>query len=302
MTQDKRVSIVLPVYNGASYVSDSINSIIDQTYKNWELIVVNDCSTDDTLKICERLSQKDDRISVVSNKTNLKLPNSLNVGFALATGYYYTWTSDDNMYKNNAIETLVGALEQKPDVDMVYADYTNIDEEGHVLDEFISQEPQYLVACNVFGPCFLYTAGVAERVGGYDPGLFLAEDYDYWMRIYRYGKVIHLADNLYYYRRHEGSLSETRKTSISKQTYKALEKNFLPLYVDAKKNGLKYRFLDQVMYNAVELEDETRKMLISVDGGYGRLLSRRRMREMIIEMIQRTVIYRLYRKMKGTGC
>ena len=84
-----------PVYNGANHIADSINSIINQTYQNWELIVVNDCSTDNTLEICSELSEKDSRIRVISNKKNLKLPNTLNAGFDAATGDYYTWTSDD---------------------------------------------------------------------------------------------------------------------------------------------------------------------------------------------------------------
>lgn len=69
---DKKVSIVLPVYNGADHIADSINSIINQTYQNWELIVVNDCSTDNTLEICSELSEKDSRIRVISNEKNLK--------------------------------------------------------------------------------------------------------------------------------------------------------------------------------------------------------------------------------------
>ncbi len=125
--ENKKVSIVLPVYNRADHVANSIDSIISQAYQNWELIIVNDCSTDNTLEICSGFEAKDSRIKVISKPVNLKLPNTLNAGFDVATGDYYTWTSDDNMYRSNALEVLVNELRSNPDTVMVYADYTNID-------------------------------------------------------------------------------------------------------------------------------------------------------------------------------
>ena len=276
---DKKVSIVLPVYNGANHIADSINSIISQTYQNWELIVVNDCSSDNTLEICSELSKKDLRIKIISNEINLKLPNTLNTGFEIATGDYYTWTSDDNMYKPNAIELLVNTLNKNNDAVMVYADYTNIDADGNILSEEKLQEPPFIVTGNVCGACFLYTAEVAKKVGKYDANLFLAEDYDYWMRIYRYGRMIHISNNLYLYRRHSDSLTETNKASIQEQTYKAIEKNFLPLYADAKKNHLHYRLFDHMLSRGQAHLEETKNLLLSVDKGYARHQGRRAFRD-----------------------
>ena len=72
----KKVSIVLPVYNGADRVGDAIESILKQTYENWELIVVNDCSTDNSREIIEYYAEKDKRVFLINNKNNLKLPGS----------------------------------------------------------------------------------------------------------------------------------------------------------------------------------------------------------------------------------
>lgn len=298
----KKVSIVLPVYNGADHIYDSVNSIISQTYQNWELIIVNDCSTDNTLGICNELSQQDNRIRVISNEKNLKLPNTLNAGFDVATGDYYTWTSDDNMYKPNAIEILVGILEQNSDAVMVYADYTNINADGNILDEVKLQDPQFIVTGNVCGACFLYTAEVAKKVGRYDANLFLAEDYDYWIRIYRCGRMIHITDNLYLYRRHAGSLTETKKASIQEQTYKAIEKNFLPLYADAKRNHLSYGFFDQMLRRGHAHMEETKELLLSVDKSYGSFLCRRAFKESLKEVLRNTLLYRILRGKKGTIC
>ena len=82
------VSIILPTYNGEAYIAQSIESILSQTYKKFELIIVNDCSTDHTLEIIQRYKEKDARIRVINNIVNKKLPCSLNIGFSDARGDY----------------------------------------------------------------------------------------------------------------------------------------------------------------------------------------------------------------------
>ena len=289
----KKVSIVLPVYNGAEYVAQSIESVIAQTYQNWELIIVNDCSTDGTLEICNEFAQKDERIKVITNTNNLKLPNSLNVGFELATGDYFTWTSDDNMYRPEAIERLVNALIEDVELVMVYSDYTDIDSKGKDIGQEKLQDPEYLVTYNVCGPCFLYTAEIAKHVGGYDANLFLAEDYDYWIRIYRYGRIKHIGDDLYLYRRHNDSLSETRKSLIQQQTYKVLEKNFLTLYSDAQKHKMTYLFFNHMVKKSMECETETKNMLMAINKGYAIYLKIRQIKKTLKGIINGS-IYNTY--------
>jgi len=230
--ENKKISIILPVYNGEKYIAKSIESIINQTYTNWELIIVNDCSKDNTLKICKSFAAKDKRIKVFTNKINLKLPNSLNAGFNEATGDYYTWTSDDNIFKPEALTTMVSVLDNNQDIAMVYADYSNIDSDDKIIEDVKQKDAEYLMTGdNWCGACFLYRADIAKKVGNYDASLFLAEDYDYWVRIARYGKIKHITDNLYLYRIHGGSLTATRTQEISSQTYKLLEKHFLFMYL-----------------------------------------------------------------------
>lgn len=84
------ISIVLPTYNGERYLKQSIESILGQTYTDWELIVVNDCSTDSTQEIIDFYRKKDTRIRTIFNCTNQKLPESLNIGFREAKGEYFT--------------------------------------------------------------------------------------------------------------------------------------------------------------------------------------------------------------------
>ena len=247
MSDKPLVSVVLPVYNGAEHVQKAIDSVLAQTYADFELIAVDDCSTDNTLEILKANAKRDSRIKVLSNETNLKLPRTLNAGFAAASGKYLTWTSDDNKYKPNALEAMVGVLEADASADMVYADYTNIDADDNVICDSHLAEPDALIVSNCYGACFLYTRRIAERVGPYDADLFLAEDYDYWMRIHAAGRIVHLPENLYCYRRHAQSLSETRKAQIATQTLKAIQKNFDSMLVAAQATGQENLLFDHML-------------------------------------------------------
>lgn len=265
----KKVSIVLPVYNGELNVANAISSIINQTYYNWELIIVNDCSTDGTAEIIQKFAERDSRIKIINNTVNLKLPAALNVGFRNATGEYYTWTSDDNLYKENAIERMVMVLQSAPEYDMVYAEYTNIDEKDTEISEAHLNNPEGLLRGNTIGACFLYTSRIAKKIGEYDVDLFLAEDYDYWLRIWHVGKIMHIEDNLYYYRRHAGSLSETKKAYIGVQTFKVLEKNFSFMYSVAKTRKERYDLFDQIVFLAgKDQREEVMNRLCNIDKMY----------------------------------
>src|SRR5512137_2512935 len=102
------VSIVLPTYKRAHVLPHAISSVLNQTYTNLELVIVDDNSPDDTLEVVKLFN--DSRIHYVKNEPNLKLPRALNRGFSLARGEYLTWTSDDNLYAPTAIERMVDAL------------------------------------------------------------------------------------------------------------------------------------------------------------------------------------------------
>lgn len=257
MQNEKKISVILPVYNGEDHVAEAIESVLQQTYSNLELIIVNDCSTDSTSQILESYAQKDSRVRVVTNPVNFKLPKTLNEGFRNATGEYYTWTSDDNRYRPNALERLVNALQADKDAVMVYSDFTLIDGSDNVIEAYKKDDPDKLPFFNSVGASFLYTREVAQKVGGYDENLFLTEDYDYWIRIWREGKIIHIKEDLYLYRLHDKSLTSTRKDAIQKQVYKTLGKHFLFLYGRMKTKREKKKFLDNLLDFGSSLDQKT---------------------------------------------
>lgn len=200
-----KISIVLPTYNGSKYIRTSIESCLNQTHKNIELIIVDDASIDTTPEIIS--SYTDKRIRYVRNKENMKLPRTLNVGFAHANGEFLTWTSDDNYYEPDAIKTMLSVLCTYSQFEFVYAGQYAIDENDSILRHDHVRPIRSLKVSNPVGGCFLYTRKVAETIGKYNPDAFLAEDLDYWIRVSRHFHMVSLRRPLYYYRYHKDSLT-----------------------------------------------------------------------------------------------
>ena len=202
---NKVVSIVLPTYNGAKYIKQSISSCLNQTYSNLELIIVVDGSIDNTLDIIN--SYSDARLKTIVNNQNLGLPNALNAGFAITKGYYLTWTSDDNIYKLTAIELMVNYLNNNPSVGLVCSPFWEIDGNGNIIKLCIPKPMDMIWEANTVGACFLYKRKVYETIGNYNPNAKYVEDYEYWLKTSLKFHMHSLEIPLYFYRIHDDALT-----------------------------------------------------------------------------------------------
>lgn len=214
--KNPKISIVLPCYNGAKMLGSAIESILAQTFQDWELIIVNDCSTDNTLEVAQLYAEKDPRIRVFSNDKNSKLPATLNHGFREACGEYWTWTSDDNLLLPNFCQEMNDYLDMHPQVGFVASDEQRIDMDGHVCFESILPDDLSLklpLNCYI-GASFMYRASIAKKIGEYRTDLFLVEDFEYFLRLNDVCGVGVLHKVLYQYRMHPGSLTATRQRDI----------------------------------------------------------------------------------------
>lgn len=227
-----KVSVVLPIWNHADLLADSIQSVLTQTHANLELILVDDGSDEDLRPILRPFTS-DPRFAVV-RVAHQGLPQALNTGFRRATGDFWTWTSADNLMQPLMLETLVRFLLEHPDTDMTFGNMDLIDEEGRPLVDSDYRiacqdpeatnrlhlpravEPLSIVADNFIGAAFLYRAQAARVVGEYDVHLIGVEDYDYWLRIAATGVIEHVGreEPLYSYRVHPRTLSVTRRDEI----------------------------------------------------------------------------------------
>jgi len=202
-----RISVVLPTYNQARYLPVSLEGIARQTCDDFELIVVDDGSTDDTPQV---LADWRPRLPfLLIRQDNRGLPEALNAGFARATGEYLTWTSSDNIMLPTMLARLAEELDRFPEVGMVYSDWCDVDDAGTVLREVrtLEHDPVVLLRHNYVRASFMYRRCCRDEIGDYDPQMKYKEDHDYWLRIAERWPMKRVPEPLYQYRIHRASLS-----------------------------------------------------------------------------------------------
>ena len=232
------VSVVLPVYNQANLLEESIKSVLNQEYYDFELIIVNDGSTDGVEGILDKYGRHP-KIDILT-QDNQGLPSALNTGFSRAEGEFLTWTSADNLMMPFQLKDQVGYLRKNDFAQMVFCNYELIDELGRpFLDPALTAPGTNMVntdqdvrsldyTYNFINACFLYRNYAGRFVGAYDPDMYGAEDYDYWMRFNHHFCIQHMGSQrpYYRYRRHGNTiLGREGGAVIEKVIRKAQELN-----------------------------------------------------------------------------
>ncbi len=194
-----KVSIVIPVYNGSNYLREAIDSALAQTYKNIEVIVINDGSKDNgkTEKICKSYGNK----IRYFKKENGGVASALNMGVEKMEGEYFSWLSHDDVYYPNKIEEQLKYLSNISDKENVilYNDYEFIDESSNsfakiILDHnMLIKKPEYsLLRGSVNGITLLIPKKAFDDYGKFEEDLKTTQDYDMWMRMSKTYKFKHM--------------------------------------------------------------------------------------------------------------
>lgn len=181
-----KVSVVVPCYNLAHYLPDCINSILNQDFRDYEIIIVNDASTDNTGQVARGLAEKDSRIKVVTNTENQYLAGALNTGIAASRGKYIIPLDADNMLGDYCLKTLSDALDADRDIDIAYGAMEVLEENGgRWISDWPFDEFNYRAQLdhkNQISSTSMYRRTVWERSGGYRSRCQTAEDAEYWCR------------------------------------------------------------------------------------------------------------------------
>ena len=208
--QKPLVSVILPTYNRASFLPKAIDSILAQTYKNIELIIINDGSTDNTSQILNQYAKKDKRIRVLDNITNKQITYSRNRGLNEAQGKYIAWIDDDDIAEKNKIEEQVSFMEKHPDITILGTDISLINGRGRVYLWPVEYTPDEAEIVFLIGRLPIILATSMWRKDFFDKNnirfnsdLPFSEDlviYDATLK--NGGKIMTLAKTLYRYRSH----------------------------------------------------------------------------------------------------
>ncbi len=211
-----KVSIIMPVYNGEHYVSLAIDSALRQTYKNIEIIVVNDGSTDNTEKVCKSFG---DKIKYIS-KENGGVSTALNLGIKNMTGEYFSWLSHDDLYYPEKIEVEINYLKKHKLIgtnSILYSNFSLFDEYGKLLSNIVfdsnvlNKDSAFsLLKGGIDGLTLLIPKKAFEEVGLFDENLRCIQDYQLWFDMYKKGyKFIHIPNILAATRIHSKSVTNT---------------------------------------------------------------------------------------------
>lgn len=154
MSDDRpRVSIGMPVFNGENYLAKALDSLLAQTYSDFELIISDNASSDGTSEICRTYASKDRRIHYFRNKTNLGAAKNYNRVFELSSGEYFKWAAHDDLCAPEFLEKCLDVLDQNPSVVLCYAKTREIDEHGMVRREYAEPDISSLKPSKRFFNC-----------------------------------------------------------------------------------------------------------------------------------------------------
>lgn len=205
-------SVVMPSFNSEKYIKRSIESVLNQSYENWELIIVDNNSSDNTLKIAE--SFNDDRIKVILIDNQGVIARSRNKGLEVAKGEYTCFLDSDDLWGSSRLEIIVESLKKNTLQNAFYHSFYKIDKDDKKLEFYETSEDInyfFLLKKNVIGTlAACVKTEILKNLKGFneDPDLVGMEDWDLWLRIIRDNKFTFLKEeNLAYYRVHGESYS-----------------------------------------------------------------------------------------------
>jgi teichuronic acid biosynthesis glycosyltransferase TuaG len=221
INQKDLVSIITPSYNSARFVQDTLNSVLNQSYQNWEMIIVDDVSSDDSIEVIKKFTEKDNRIKLIQLENNSGAAVARNKAIEMAKGKYIAFLDSDDLWKPEKLEKQIQFMKDNNSL-LSYSNYTLIDEEGKDLNiikkpiskiTYKEQLKENQIGC-------LTAIYDQEKLGKiYMPLIRKRQDYGLWLNILK--KIEH-ADKI----DEVLAIYRIRKSSISSNKIEMLKYNF----------------------------------------------------------------------------
>lgn len=232
------ISVIMSVYNGETYLKEAIESVINQTFKNWELVIINDCSTDSTSEILTEFALADERIKVHTNEVNLKLPASLNKAISLSSGKYIARMDADDICLPERLEKQFKFMEENKDVALSSCRFMTVKNGVYMAGgaggrcDNDAIRAMLFVSNPILHPGVFAKADVMKKFY-YDTTLTCTEDLELWTRLAMENQKMEiLPECLLIYRLHDKQITSTtlerqhtEVINILQKYYKALASN-----------------------------------------------------------------------------
>lgn len=242
-----RISVVMPVYNTERYLRQATESILNQTFRDFEFIIIDDCSTDSSPEIIQEYAGKDRRIRVLHNSRNLNNARARNRGIKVATGKYVAQMDSDDISLPNRLKKQFKFMEEHPEVVVSGGAVELIDENDRPLGvkrfPLSDQEiRKHIFRHNpLWHPLTIFRKDILDRVEGYDPNLAVAVDYELYFRMGQFGNFANLPEVMLRYRIHPANLTRKRRAEVKKRGL-LIKKRAVGLY------GYQMSLADKLLY------------------------------------------------------
>ena len=210
------VSVLMAVHNGEAYLTEAIDSLLAQTLSDFELVVVDDASTDGTAALLDAYAARDARLVVLRNERNLGLAAALNCGLERCRAPLIARADADDIYALERLERQLRYLNSHPEIGVLSTGYHRVDADGQLRrtvrpptrDKYIRFRKLFMNS--LLHPGVMFRASVVRAVGGYDPGYWTAQDSDLWARLRPHTRMANLPEPLVRYRVHGQSTMRSR--------------------------------------------------------------------------------------------
>lgn len=217
ISQNPTVTVLMPVFNGSEYLLEAINSILHQTYRNFEFLIIDDCSTDNSLEIIRSLS--DYRIRVVTNKKNLGLTKTLNKGLQLAMGGYIARIDQDDISLKCRLQRQVEFLQKNPDIKLIGTWFQIINSKKIIKTLRPPVQQKKLVnRINRYNPfahsSVMFDLKAIHKLGGYPENIIHAQDFDLWVTVLMQYKASIIPEVLVQVRYHQNRSTNSPEKQV----------------------------------------------------------------------------------------
>ncbi len=241
MQKNPLISIITPTLNQSEFIEDTIESVMNQNYKNFEHIIIDGGSTDNTIEILKKYSH----LNWVSEKDRGQ-SHAINKGFAKASGNIMAWINSDDYYEKNVFAGIVSYFESNPDCMVLYGDITYVDKSKSELSKMKGNVINYmsLVKCPdiVRQPSTFWRKEIISEFGGIDEQFNLVMDFDFFLRISKRYSFYYYNRNISYYRYYDENKSLSLAKRQINEIYKTYKKNNIPFTFST----YKYLFLKYI--------------------------------------------------------
>lgn len=207
-----KISILMSAYNSEKYIRESIESLLKQTCKDWELIVIDDHSRDSTARIVENYKEYDNRIILIKTKNNVGPEATKNIGLSIAKGKYIAILDSDDLATPHRLEVQYQYLEQNPQVSLVGSFVTTIDENNKPISAIkLPTDPDIIKFLLIYKNFFTHSSIMFKKeaimhLGGYDDNFRNSGEYDIYSRLSHKSTLAMIPSPLVYYRIHNNSI------------------------------------------------------------------------------------------------